>query len=203
MVSSEEPGRCDSPRLMRTWMTCACACVGVQAFSRADKNHDNKITFAEYQDYCLTNPEVQSWMAHFDDAQEDSVVGTTKEDSELELEAKVRALAVCRGVVSLLVSTTSLPLPLSVESRGPGAFVAPPPLSPLSLQIRVRSANQEAANDPEKGFNFTIDDTVREQSVSACQWQAWLLTFALLVWLCCMAAGRRVVATSSWLLSRG
>ena len=62
----------------------------VQAFTRADKNHDNKITFAEYQDYCLTNPEVQAWMAHFDDAGEDVAIGTMREDSELELEAKVR-----------------------------------------------------------------------------------------------------------------
>jgi hypothetical protein len=65
--------------------------VCVQAFARADKNHDNKITFAEYQDYCLTNPEVQSWMAHFDDAGEDSAMGTLHLDSELELETKVRS----------------------------------------------------------------------------------------------------------------
>ncbi len=30
-----------------------------QAFSKADKNRDLKITFAEYQEYCQTNPEVE------------------------------------------------------------------------------------------------------------------------------------------------
>jgi hypothetical protein len=61
-----------------------------QAFTKADKNKDHKISFAEYQEYCMSNPEVQSWMAFFDDSHEDADVAKANTDSEMELEGKVR-----------------------------------------------------------------------------------------------------------------
>lgn len=60
-----------------------------QAFTKADKNRDHKITFDEYSEYCLTNPEVRAWMCFFDDSHEDVDVARAGTDSEMELEAKV------------------------------------------------------------------------------------------------------------------
>ncbi len=67
--------------------------LGVQAFTKADKNRDHKISFAEYQEYCMSNPEVQSWMAFFDDAQEDTDPTRGDTDSEMEKEGKVRGVS--------------------------------------------------------------------------------------------------------------
>ena len=67
--------------------------IAQQAFDRADKNSDNMISYAEYQDYCQTNPEVVSWIHYFDDPDEDLEDGDDDEvlqDSELENEGNVR-----------------------------------------------------------------------------------------------------------------
>ncbi len=80
-----------------------------------------------------------------------------KEDPEMELEAKVRARCVA------LASSVCFRLLLSIVFFL--CFFVPISLS----QIRVRSANQEAANDPEVGYDFTVEDTVRV-------WSARLLT---------------------------
>lgn len=80
--------------------------IAQQAFARADKNADGMITFEEYEDYCLHNPEVRSWIHYFDDPEEDLEDEDLPVDSDLELECNVRS-----PFHSVLVWATNRPPP--------------------------------------------------------------------------------------------
>jgi Ca2+-binding EF-hand superfamily protein len=44
--------------------------IAIDAFEKADKNGDNKITLQEFLEYCSENPETKSWIDFYDDPDE-------------------------------------------------------------------------------------------------------------------------------------
>lgn len=64
--------------------------IAQQAFDKADKNKDSKITFEEYQEFATTNPEVLAWINYYDDPPEELADDGTLEDSELEAEGNIK-----------------------------------------------------------------------------------------------------------------
>ena len=40
--------------------------ISQDAFRSADRDHDQKISWAEFLEYVTCNPEVHSWLDHFD-----------------------------------------------------------------------------------------------------------------------------------------
>ena len=63
----------------------------MQAFEKADKNGDNKITLQEFLEYCSENPETKSWIDFYDDPDEPppDTVDDVAPDSDLEDEGMV------------------------------------------------------------------------------------------------------------------
>merc|ERR1719230_1527968 len=65
--------------------------IAIDAFEKADKNGDNKITLQEFLEYCSENPETKSWIDFYDDPDEPppDTVDDVAPDSDLEDEGMV------------------------------------------------------------------------------------------------------------------
>jgi microtubule-associated protein-like 6 len=60
--------------------------IAIDAFEKADKSGDNKITLQEFLDYCSSNPETKSWLDYYDDPAENTGDEETKLDPDLAAE---------------------------------------------------------------------------------------------------------------------
>merc|ERR1719230_844833 len=65
--------------------------IAIDAFEKADKNGDNKITLQEFLDYCAEDPECKSWIEYYDDPSEGEPdpMDIVLPDSDMEIEGAV------------------------------------------------------------------------------------------------------------------
>lgn len=87
------------------------------AFTRADKDHDQRITKEQFALYCRRNPEVRSWVEYYDDPPDPGA--GRPDERHLAVEGEP---AVCgRAITASLPS--SAPLTLHPPTHAGGGFV--------------------------------------------------------------------------------